>query len=86
VKLRIALGREPSNLLQVDATDFRGEARVSVLARGEVVASADCADPPCHALVRIPDVGMGQFFGIVVENEGRTTEIELGIGESQGEP
>jgi hypothetical protein len=82
VKLRIQVGKESSAPVQVDAMDFEGEARVSVLARGEVVTSKECADPPCHALAIISDWGPGNQFTLVVENEGRTTEVEFGIGES----
>jgi hypothetical protein len=86
VKLRLAVGRESSESLQVEATDFQGDARVTVLARGEVVASFECPDPPCHGLAWIggfPSWALKDHFYVVVENEGRTTEVEFGIGRSR---
>jgi hypothetical protein len=80
MKLRIGVGRKRGAPLQIEATDFEGQARVTVLFQGDRVLSEECADPPCHALAMIPAFtswGPQDHFGVVVENEGRTTEIEI---------
>lgn len=84
MKLQIAVGRESSDPLRVDAAEFQGVARVTVLVRGRVVSLTECSDPPCHALVRNARWGLegpSGAIGVVVENEGRTTEIEFTVGD-----
>ncbi|EIG61245.1 hypothetical protein [Bradyrhizobium sp. WSM1253] len=63
-----------------------GVTRITVRLSGKVVHDSDCADPPCHEEMRMPQgVGGAELVVIARDSTGKVLERKFIVGKTEGQ-